>query len=153
MIARQVRSRRCGAALVMAIVALVICSVICFSMMKTSALRAQRVTVRSAKLQARLLAESGTELAARKLQHNRIYSGETRQLELGDEIGTVQITVESESVTRRRVTVVARYPEKETLRAQVTVATLINLDQATAPQSPNESSPSESTIESGEENK
>lgn len=116
---------RQGAALIMAIIALIICTSISLSMFKTTTLRQQHFVNRHWKLQTELIADSALERAAQQFLIDHSYTGETWTVIANEEQGTATIQVSEVEQNRYQIKVVARYPSKLTTRAQVTHVTEI----------------------------
>lgn len=112
---------RQGAALIMAIIALMICTSISLSMFKTTTLRQQHFVNRYWKLQTELIADSALERAAQQLTSDPNYTGETWTVTTNGEQGTATIQIIDSDQGRHQVKIVARYPSKIATRAQVTL--------------------------------
>ena len=115
-ITRLGRFSRRGAALVMAMVALLVVTLMSAALVQ-SLVTGQRQARRYAdELQAQWLAEAGLERAVVQLARDAQYRGETWQTEIGGELGSVTITTEPET---RKIVAEAVYPPEEHRRVLV----------------------------------
>ncbi len=121
----SLQRRRKGAAMIMAIIALIICTSISLSMFKTTMLRQQHFVNRQWKLQTELIADSALERAYHQLTNDPKYTGETWTVSVNEERGSAMIQVIDSQQDRYQVKVVARFPSDVVTRAQVTIETEI----------------------------
>lgn len=138
-ILHQPERRRCGAAMILAMITLLICSTVCLSMFQTMILRQQRCVNRHWKVQSRLIAEAALDRAMLQLQKKPDYRGETWTVEAGippasdaqeeGNSGVAQVNVSPLEENRFRVTLVARYPSLSTTSAKTTLETIVQLDK------------------------
>ena len=108
-----------GIVLVAVLVALTVASVVFGSLLAAGTQQRRYLRQQQTRLQATVLAESGVERAAARLVSDAEYAGETWRVPAeeigGKHAGRVEILVEDlpDQPQRRRVRVVARYPELE----------------------------------------
>lgn len=108
-----------GLVLVAVLVALTVASVVFGSLLAAGTHQRRHLRRQQTRLQAAVLAESALERAAARLVADAEYDGETWRVTAeeigGKHAGQVEIEVEdvSDRPERRRVRVVARYPELE----------------------------------------
>jgi Tfp pilus assembly protein PilX len=115
-IIRMSRLSRRGAALVMAMVALLVVTLMSAALVQ-SVVTGQRQSRRYAdELQAQWLAEAGLERSEVQLARDAEYRGETWQTEIRGELGSVTITVEPET---KKIVAEAVYPPEEHRRVLV----------------------------------
>jgi Tfp pilus assembly protein PilX len=108
-------SRR-GAALVMALVALLVITLMSAALVQ-ALVTGQRQSRRYAdELQAQWLAEAGLERARVQLAHDDQFRGETWQTDISGELGSVTIAVEPET---KKIVAEAVYPPEEHRRILV----------------------------------
>lgn len=135
-------SRRCGAAMILAMITLIICSTVCLSMFQTMILRQQRCVNRHWKVQSRLIAEAALDRALLQLQKEPDYRGETWTVVAGippasdaqEESGTgvAEVNVSPLEGDRFQMTVVARYPKSFPTAARTTLETIVMVDKPEA---------------------
>ena len=110
------RFGRRGAALVMAMVALLVVTLMSAALVQ-SLVTGQRQSRRYAdELQAQWLADAGLERAAVQLARDAQYRGEMWQTEIGGELGSVTIAVDPET---KKIVAEAVYPPEEHRRILV----------------------------------
>ncbi len=128
-------STRRGAVVLFAIIALLLTSIIGGSLLKT-ALAQRRFALRDqTRLQSIWLAESGVERAAAMLSRDSNYTGETWSLPASDIGGNkaAEVIINIETVddvpNRRRVTVIADYPQNLPQRSRTRTVNTVDLNR------------------------
>ncbi len=122
---RSPRSQRRGSALVFAMIALLVSSLIGAALLRGSFLSMQQVKREQLHLQANWLAESGCRRAIRRLQADPAYTGEAwvvpaEQLK-SPYSAMVTIAVSEESgESDQTITAVATYPQQATTQFRIT---------------------------------
>lgn len=120
---RKSQARR-GAALVMALVAITILTIIGGALVRLAVVETKTVDVQQRERQARRLAEAGVARAAAQLKADPEYRGETWSFTGAAALpgGSAQVTIEVSEVSdkpgSRRITAAADYPSNATLRAR-----------------------------------
>jgi len=128
-------STRRGAVVLFAMIALLLTSVIGGSLLKT-ALAQRRFALREqTRLQSIWLAESGVQRAVARLFRDPDYTGETWNVSASDIGGNkgAEVIIEVETVddvpNRRRVTVIADYPQNLPQRSRTRTVITVDLDR------------------------
>jgi len=120
---RKLQARR-GAALVMALVAITVLTIIGGALVRLAVVETKTVDVQQRERQARRLAEAGIARAAAQLKTDPKYRGETWSLASALALpgGPAQVTIEVSEISdkpgSRRVTAAADYPSDSTVRAR-----------------------------------
>lgn len=120
---RKSQARR-GAALVMALVAITILTIIGGALVRLAVVETKTVEVQQRERQARRLAEAGVARAAAQLKADPEYRGETWSLTGASGLpgGPAQVTIVVSEISDkpgwRRVTAAADYPSGATVRAR-----------------------------------
>lgn len=121
---RCVMSRRRGSALVFAMIALLVTSMIGASLLRSSFLSMQQVKREQWHVQANWLAEAGCRRAIHRLGNEPAYKGETWQIS-AEQLqspfsGTVTISIASpEASSERTITAIADFPAQTTSQFRV----------------------------------
>ncbi|TWT49949.1 hypothetical protein KOR42_37670 [Thalassoglobus neptunius] len=106
---RSIQSHRRGAALVIAIIALILCSSFSLSMIRTTVLRQQRFIQRRDMLQAQLIAEAAVDRIKVEKLDQEVLSHDKWDIEVLGEKGLVTSTV-TQNDGKIEAKVTARYP-------------------------------------------
>ena len=117
-------SRRRGSALVFAMIALLVTSLIGASLLRNSFLSLQQVKREQSHMQANWLAEAGCRRAIHRLGNEPAYTGETWQISAEQMKAPFSATVtiaisEGEASSERTITTIADYPAQATSQFRV----------------------------------
>lgn len=124
----EIRHQRCsrsGAVLIIAIIALILCTAVCVSVFKTTVLRQDRFELRRRQQQTQLLADSAIDRAALQRRLNANYDQEVWAVEIDGEPGRCEIELKDDSSRpgHLKLTIRAQYPLETEQRCQVTIET------------------------------
>ena len=122
---RRTKRLRQGAVMIIAIIALVLCSAASLSMFRTTILRQKRFELRHNQLQAQLLADSAIDRAASNLAVDTSFRNEDWSVELNGEQGEVAISLEETKTSDFDLNIRSTYPLETTRRVQVSLETLL----------------------------
>ncbi|MEW4488584.1 hypothetical protein AB1L42_10910 [Thalassoglobus sp. JC818] len=111
-VSRCNQRQRCGTALVIAIIALILCTSLSYAMVQTTILRQQRFVQRKNTLQSQLIAEAAVDrIKAEKLDEEPSQSDEW-EVDIEGEKGLVTTTF-TQTKNETHAKVVAKYPVQE----------------------------------------
>ena len=131
------RFPRRGTAMIVAIVALVLVTAICFSLVRITLAAAEQAQRQQWRRQALWLAESALAQAAVRLRSDEEFSGDTWDVRLPDAAGEqegrvqIEITSSADQPRERAVTATAEVPRHPTDRVRITRTLTLIVPQST----------------------
>jgi len=117
-------SKRTGATLIVAIVAVTVTTAICVSLVRMTVLKQQQHIPQLRSAQAELLAEAALKKAVKELNSNPNYNGEVWTVaidEISEMASSASISISAGNGGSRTIEVIARVPESGDHRAQRTI--------------------------------
>ena len=123
----HLHSMRSGAVLIVAIIALILCTAVCMSVFRTTVLRQDRFELRQLQLQTQLLADSAIDRAAMQRGLDREYRHEVWELDINGEQARVEIELTEDTPQSGilKLSIRAQYPVESERRCQVSLESIL----------------------------